>query len=87
MTLTDVDQIDEQELAAIVGVQSQPQQPQLTGLQSLASASKQLIALVDGPEKVQRDAHHVMQQHIVYCRRWSCDCIRLLHSIQHVPCT
>jgi hypothetical protein len=52
VTLTDVDQIDEQELAAVVGVQSEPQQPQLRRLQALAAKSQQLIALVDGSDKV-----------------------------------
>lgn len=56
VTLTDVDQIDERQLAAIVGMQSEPQQPQLRRLQSLAAASKQLIALVDGPERVHTHA-------------------------------
>ena len=50
--LTDVDQIDEQELAAIFGVQSEPQQPQLQRLQAVAAKSQQLIALVDGADKV-----------------------------------
>jgi hypothetical protein len=50
--LTDVDQIDEQELAAIFGVQPEPQQPQLQRLQAVAAKSQQLIALVDGADKV-----------------------------------
>lgn len=54
VTLQDVDQVDSEQLAAIVGVQSKPQQPQLSRLQTLAAASQQLIALVDGPDKVQR---------------------------------
>lgn len=52
VTLQDVDQIDSEQLAAIVGVQSKPQQPQLSRLQTLAAASQQLIALVDSPDKV-----------------------------------
>ena len=56
--LTDVDQIDEQELAAIFGVQSEPQQPQLQRLQAVAAKSQQLIALVDGADKVTRSIVH-----------------------------
>ena len=56
--LTDVDQIDEQELAAIFGVQSEPQQPQLQRLQAVPPSLKQLIALVDGADKVTRSIVH-----------------------------
>lgn len=52
VTLQDVDQVDTEQVAAIVGVHSQPQQPQLARLQALAAMSQRLIALVDGADKV-----------------------------------
>ena len=52
VTLHDVDQICETQLAAVYGLSAKPRQPQLQQLQALASKSSQMIALVDGPTKV-----------------------------------
>lgn len=56
VTLHDVDQICETQLAAVYGVSSKPRQPQLQQLQALARKSSQMIALVDSPTKVLSNA-------------------------------